>query len=110
MIVGISLMLFYMLKFKFDLFGGGTADDYWFGISPEGFGSVAMIVNFIISIVVSKVTAAPPEEVQEIVCYKVPLPVWVQRKDKEVNSPEDAAKNLTMEFYRRIRVSQNWRP
>lgn len=67
MVVGISLMLFYMLKFKFDLFGGGTADDYWFGISPEGFGSVAMIVNFVISIGVSKITAAPPEDVQEIV-------------------------------------------
>jgi len=67
MVIGISLMLFYMLKFKFDLFGGGTADDYWFGISPEGFGSVAMIVNFVISVIVSKVTAAPPEDVQEIV-------------------------------------------
>ncbi len=67
MIVGILLMLFYMLKFKFDLFGGGTADDYWFGISPEGFGTVAMIVNFIVSIVVTQFTADPPEEVQEIV-------------------------------------------
>jgi cation/acetate symporter len=67
MIIGISLMLFYMMKFKFDLFGGGTADDYWFGISPEGFGSVAMVVNFVISIIVSKVTAATPEDVQEIV-------------------------------------------
>ncbi len=67
MIVGISLMLFYMMKFKFDFFGGGTADDHFLGISPEGFGSVAMVVNFVISIVVSKLTAAPPEDVQEIV-------------------------------------------
>jgi len=67
MVVGILLMLFYMTKFKFDWFGGGTKEDWWFGISPEGFGTVAMIVNFIVSIVISKFTAAPPKEVQEIV-------------------------------------------
>ena len=32
MLVGISLMVYYMLKFKFNFFGGGSADDYWFGI------------------------------------------------------------------------------
>jgi cation/acetate symporter len=67
MVVGITLMLFYMLKFKFDLFGGGTPDDYWFGISPEGFGTIAMIVNFIVSIVICQFTKEPPQDVQDIV-------------------------------------------
>ncbi|QSS97038.1 sodium:solute symporter family protein [Psychroflexus sp. ALD_RP9] len=67
MVVGISLMLFYMLKFKFDFFGGGTSDDWWFGISPEGFGSIAMIVNFVVSISISKFTPAPPQNVQDMV-------------------------------------------
>ncbi|WP_026753745.1 sodium:solute symporter family protein [Sediminibacter sp. Hel_I_10] len=67
MVIGILLMLFYMLKFKFDWFGGGTEADWWFGVSPEGFGTVAMIVNFIVSIAISRVTPAPPEHVQEIV-------------------------------------------
>lgn len=67
MVVGIVVMLFYMLKFKFDWFGGGTKEDWWFGISPEGFGTVAMIINFIVSIVISKFTPDPPKEVQEIV-------------------------------------------
>lgn len=67
MIVGVLLMLFYMTKFKFDWFGGGSKEDWWFGISPEGFGTVAMLVNFIVSIVVSKFTPAPPLEVQAIV-------------------------------------------
>ena len=67
MIVGILLMLFYMMKFKFDWFGGGTKENWWFGISPEGFGTIAMCVNFLISIVISKFTPAPPENVQEIV-------------------------------------------
>jgi len=67
MIIGILLMLFYMMKFKFDWFGGGTKEDWWFGISPEGFGTIAMMANFIISIVVSKFTKVPPKEVMEIV-------------------------------------------
>jgi cation/acetate symporter len=56
-----------MMKFKFDWFGGGTKEDWWFGISPEGFGTIAMCTNFLVSIVISKITRAPPEEVQEIV-------------------------------------------
>ena len=67
MIVGILLMTFYMLKFKFNLFGETTAEDLWFGISPEGFGTIAMIVNFVVSIVVSRMTPPPPADVQQIV-------------------------------------------
>ncbi|WP_372636293.1 sodium:solute symporter family protein [Fodinibius sp.] len=67
MVVGIVLMLFYMIKYKLGGFGGGLEEDWWFGISPEGFGTVAMIVNLIIAIVISRVTADPPEEVQEMV-------------------------------------------
>ena len=67
MLAGISLMIFYMLKFKFNFFGGGSIEDYWFGISPEGFGSVAMIVNFIISYIVMKFTLPPPKKIKDIV-------------------------------------------
>ena len=67
MVIGILLMLFYMTKFKFGWFGGGAESDWWFGISPEGFGTVAMIVNFIVSISVSKFTPPPPKEIIELV-------------------------------------------
>lgn len=67
MVIGMVAMLFYMLKFKFDMFGGGTSKDWWFGISPEGFGTVAMLLNFIVSIIISLFTPDPPKEVQEIV-------------------------------------------
>tara|TARA_B110000003_G_scaffold172618_1_gene172223 strand:+ start:64759 stop:66444 length:1686 start_codon:yes stop_codon:yes gene_type:complete len=67
MIVGILLMLFYMTKFKFDWFYGGTPNDWWFGISPEGFGAVAMIANFVVAVIVSKLTKEPPKKVIEIV-------------------------------------------
>jgi len=75
MVVGILLMLFYMLKFKFGLFDGGMEavpglqKEWWFGISPEGFGFVAMIVNFTVSLVINAFTPDPPEEVQEMVEY-----------------------------------------
>ncbi|MEM6864448.1 MAG: sodium:solute symporter family protein [Bacteroidota bacterium] len=73
MVVGISLMLFYMLKFKFGIFDGGKAavsglkDSWWFGISPEGFGTIAMVVNFVVALLVNKFTEEPPEDVQDIV-------------------------------------------
>ena len=68
MVVGILLMLFYMAKFKLGWLGDTPpASEWWFGISPEGFGSVAMVVNFIVSLTVCRFTAAPPQEVQEIV-------------------------------------------
>ena len=67
MIVGMIAMLFYMLKFKFGWFGGGTTADWWFGISPEGFGTVAMILNFITAIIIATFTANPPQEIQRMV-------------------------------------------
>lgn len=73
MVVGLCLMLFYMMKFKFGIFDGGQdavaglQEDWWFGISPEGFGTIAMVVNFIVAIAVNTFTNDPPEDVQEIV-------------------------------------------
>ena len=70
MVVGISLMLFYMIKYKTGLIGvmdPRPMSEWWFGTSPEGFGTFAMLVNVIISIIVSRVTPAPPKNVQEIV-------------------------------------------
>ena len=67
MVVGILLMLFYMTKFKFGWFGGGTEKDWWFGISPEGFGSFAMMVNFLVSITISSFTPEPETEIQKLV-------------------------------------------
>ena len=67
MVVGILLMLFYMTKFKFGWFGGGTEKDWWFGISPEGFGSFAMMVNFLVSITISNFTPKPDTGIQKLV-------------------------------------------
>lgn len=68
MIAGMALMLFYMAKYKLGWIGElPDKSEWWFGISPEGFGTVAMIVNFVVAIVVNQFTPEPPAEVQEIV-------------------------------------------
>jgi len=67
MIVGLCSMIYYILKFKFGLLGGGTQDDWWWGISPEGFGTVAMLINFVVALLVSRLTPPPPEYVQRLV-------------------------------------------
>lgn len=69
MIVGIVLMFGYMAVYKLGWFVGEVPpqSEWWFGISPEGFGTVAMCVNFIVSFAVSRATAAPPADVQELV-------------------------------------------
>ena len=68
MIVGISMMLFYMAKFKLGWLGPiPPSSEWWFGISPEGFGSIAMLCNFLVSIIVSYFTLPPPTKVIQLV-------------------------------------------
>ena len=67
MLVGILSMLFYMTKFKFGWFGGGSSEDWWFGVSPEGFGTIAMVINLVVSITVSNFTPSPPEKIIKLV-------------------------------------------
>ncbi|WP_445957371.1 sodium:solute symporter family protein [Yeosuana sp.] len=70
MIVGVTIMLFYMIRYKTGLIGimdARPASEWWFGTSPEGFGTVAMVLNVIVSVIVSRLTPAPPVHVQEIV-------------------------------------------
>ena len=66
MITGILFTATYIIYFKPQLGGSGLPEDYWFGISPEGIGTLGMLFNFIIAILVSRLTAPPPKEVQEL--------------------------------------------
>ena len=67
MLVGISLMLFYMMKFKLGFFGGGTNEDWWFGVSPEGFGTLAMCANILVALLIASQTQTPPKKVQQMI-------------------------------------------
>ncbi|MFC1695210.1 sodium:solute symporter family protein [Pseudomonadota bacterium] len=73
MLVGLLSTLIYIFWFKGWFFVPGTemlanTPDNWFmGISPESFGAVGALLNFVAAIIVSKVTAAPPEHIQHLV-------------------------------------------
>ncbi|CAH1002106.1 Cation/acetate symporter ActP [Neolewinella maritima] len=69
MVVGIVLMFGYMAVYRLGWFVDAVPpeSEWWFGISPEGFGSVAMVVNLVVALLVSRMTPPPPVEVQEMV-------------------------------------------
>ena len=64
MLVGIIFTASYIIYFKFM---GGTPDQFWFGISPEGIGALGMLLNFAVAFVVSRFTPPTPIEIQELV-------------------------------------------
>ncbi len=66
MIVGIVFTASYIIHFKPQLGGTGETEDFWFGISPEGIGTLGMLINFVISIIVSRITLAPPGNIIEL--------------------------------------------
>jgi len=73
MISGISVTLFYVFQHKGIMFIPGTAflgdtpANWFMGIEPNAFGCVGAVVNFAVAFAVSKVTAAPPQSVQDLV-------------------------------------------
>ncbi|WP_422008132.1 sodium:solute symporter family protein [Roseivirga pacifica] len=67
MIVGVLFTTCYIFYFKPQLGGGGTPDGYWFGISPEGIGTLGMLINFVVALVVSRFTRPTPQAIKELV-------------------------------------------
>ena len=67
MISGVTFTTAYIVYFKFINPAASTPDNWWFGISPEGIGTLGMCLNFIVSIAVNKVTAEVPQDVQDLV-------------------------------------------
>ena len=67
MVSGLVFTLAYIIYFKFISPELNTADHWWFGVSPEGIGSIGMFINFLVCIVVSQFTPAPPQSVQDMI-------------------------------------------
>jgi len=67
MIAGFTFTALYIAYFRFINPAADNAGSWWFGISPEGIGTLGTLVNLAIAYPVSKLTSAPPQEVQEIV-------------------------------------------
>ncbi len=67
MATGVLFTAAYIVYFKFVNPGANVADNWLFGISPEGIGTIGMTINFIVAISVSRFTPPPPPEVQTLV-------------------------------------------
>ncbi|MFH1814169.1 MAG: sodium:solute symporter family protein [Pseudomonadota bacterium] len=74
MLSGLAVTLFYVFAHKgiffvkgtefVDMIGGANS---FFGITPEAFGAIGALVNFIVAFAVDKVTKEPPEHIQHMV-------------------------------------------
>jgi len=76
MLAGITVTLLYVFQHKGIFFIPGTeflmpqwgmGPDWFFGISPNAFGAVGALVNFIVAFIVAAVTAPPPDHIQHLV-------------------------------------------
>lgn len=67
MVTGITFTAAYIVYFKFINPADNVAENWLFGISPEGIGMIGMIINFVVAIVVSKMTAKVPDDVVAMV-------------------------------------------
>ena len=67
MIVGLSFTAGYIVFFKFLRPDLSNADHWLWGISPEGIGTLGMLLNFATAALVARFTQPPPEHIQELV-------------------------------------------
>lgn len=67
MVAGIVFTTAYIVYFKFINPAANTSENWFLGISPEGIGTLGMLVNAVITVVVSRRTPAPPENIQQLV-------------------------------------------
>ena len=84
-----------MIHFTESQSSTNTSNDWWWGISPEGFGTIGMLVNFGMAIAVSRFTAVPPKEVQKIV--EVPI-------ERIVDIPVEKVIERPVEIEKRVEV------
>lgn len=67
MISGMTFTASYIIYFKFINPAASTPEHWWWGISPEGIGTLGMLLNFAVALGVNKFTRAAPEDIQELV-------------------------------------------
>ncbi len=70
MLTGLIFTMGYILYFKgvfFEPMAANIPENWLFGISPEGIGTIGMLLNFIVAFVVSSLTEPPPQHIQEMV-------------------------------------------
>ncbi|WP_230293059.1 sodium:solute symporter family protein [Croceicoccus sp. Ery5] len=67
MVSGLAFTFIYIAYFKLWNPDANVAENWLFGISPEGIGVIGMLINFAVAIAVMKMTAKPPVEIARLV-------------------------------------------
>lgn len=67
MLAGLVFTFAYIAYFKFVAPELNSAEYWLWGISPEGIGAIGMLLNFVIAMTISHLTAKPPATVQALV-------------------------------------------
>ncbi|MBD63103.1 MAG: cation acetate symporter [Gammaproteobacteria bacterium] len=67
MIAGLFFTSLYIIYFKFININLNSSDFWFLGISPEGFGLIGMLINFIVALVVSFMFSKPPNDIYQMV-------------------------------------------
>lgn len=67
MVSGILFTASYIVFFKFISPELNTTDNWFLGISPEGIGSIGMCINFLVALLVFRITNEAPQEIQNLV-------------------------------------------
>ncbi|MDZ7955822.1 sodium:solute symporter family protein [Nostoc sp. DedQUE09] len=62
MLTGLIFTIIYIIGVKF-----GGMEPWFFGVSPEGIGTLGMLINFVVTLVVSRLTPPPPADIQAMV-------------------------------------------
>lgn len=67
MVVGLLFTITYIVYFALLNPELNNKDHWWFGISPEGIGTIGMLLNTFVALIVSRFTPPPPPEIQQLV-------------------------------------------
>lgn len=67
MVVGVVFTASYIIYFTFINPANNNPDHWLFGISPEGIGTLGMLVNMAVALIVVRFTKSPPQHIQELV-------------------------------------------
>ena len=67
MLSGLVITSAYIINYKFVNVHLNSADNWFLGISPEGFGFIGMIINFVVALIVSSLFSKPPEDIYRMV-------------------------------------------
>lgn len=67
MITGLLFTATYIIYFKFVNPAANQSSNWFLGISPEGIGTIGMLVNFVTAFIVSRITSEVPQDVVDMV-------------------------------------------